>query len=313
MGDGKQWSDLRQGDVIALDGVPHMEEEGPALFPTPAGVVIVSQTCDVVQSSKKHITVAPILEAPTPEQVSGAKKGRSPLLLHLPKAGGYSERIADISKVSHVPKKDAEPLKLLSRHTSDEFGSSARRMSERIGNVYTRFALPDEVSPVLRKFRDRVRSKALGDGNLGRVLGCLLDFRLSSTHWEGPGRTLTLHAIVPSELLPPLEDLDPSWAEQPITGLSRDQDLGLQSLDVVSRLLADSCDRKKSGQLRNLGELVRLWVAWCAVLQKELLDSQRDEEVVGFEVIPQGDNEMSVRQWNSTVSLDLESLSGLET
>lgn len=313
MGDDRQWGDLCQGDVIALKGIPHLGVEGPSLFATPAGVVILNQTCDVVQGSKTQITVAPILEAPTPEQISGARKGRLPLLLHLPEAGAYSELVADMSKASHVPKKVVEPLRLVSRHTSDQFGPSARRMSEQIGNVYTRFALPDEVTPVLRRFRNRVRSKALGNGNLGRVLGHLLDFRLSSTHWKGPGRTLTLYAIIPSELLPPAEDLDPSWAEQPVVGLPVDADLGLQSLDVVSGLLADSCDRNQSGQTSNLGELVLLWSAWCAVLQRELLDPNTNEEVIGFEVIPQGDNEMSVREWKSTVSMDLESLSGLET
>lgn len=289
-----------------------MGEEGSALFPTPAGVVTLSQTCDVVQSSKDRITVAPVVDAPTREQVSGAKKGRSPLLLHLPGSVSHPEQVADMSRTSHVPKKAAEPLNLLSRHTTDQYGDSARRMSERIGNVYARFALPDEVPVVLRKFRSRIREKALGNGSLGRALGYVSEFRLASTHWEGPGREMTLYAIIPSELLPPVEDLDPSWAAQPVAGFPAGGDLGLQTLDVVSRLLADSCDRNRSGKERNLGELVLLWSAWCAALQKELLDPQMDEEVVSFEVVPQGDSEMSVREWKSTVSMDFESLSGLE-
>ena len=137
---GGDWRQLRQGDVVAISALPVLASGVAELLPTPQGVVLLSQTCDVVQSSKRTVTVAPLLPDPTKDQISQAKRGRSPALLYLPQTVEHPERIADMSRICSVPKTEVLSTSPLSRHAIDGFGPQSRQLARRIGRVYSRFA-----------------------------------------------------------------------------------------------------------------------------------------------------------------------------
>ena len=302
------WSQVRQGDVVALDGLPALVDGEATLLPSPQGVVVVSQTCDVVQSSKSMVTVAPLLSKPTKEQISSAKKGRSPMLLYLPPVEECGERIADMSKTSAVPKAEVVSTSPLSRHTRDEYGPSSRQLAERIGRVYSRFAFPDVVHGSLSKFLETVRDKALGYGNLGPALDFVEEFRVAANHWEGSGRELKIYVVVPARVLPPEDDFTEALSDDPIKGLNPGENLGVVPPDRISQLLADECERVEKGKDPG-GAAVLLWQAWCAALQRQYLDPRVNKEIVLFEVEPIGAGEFTYEQMKATEPLDLETLS----
>ena len=305
---GGDWRQLRQGDVVAISALPVLASGVAELLPTPQGVVLLSQTCDVVQSSKRTVTVAPLLPDPTKDQISQAKRGRSPALLYLPQTVEHPERIADMSRICSVPKTEVLSTSPLSRHAIDGFGPQSRQLARRIGRVYSRFAFPDAVHDSLSGFIDAARSKAFGGGHFARVLGLVEEFRVAADHWDRPGRRLKFYSVVPSRFLPPDEDFGAALADEPIPGLGRGEDLGVASVDRVSQLLAEACEQIEEGK-GSEGVALRLWQTWCTAVQRQYLDPKVGEEIAAFEFEPVGTGELSYEQMKATEPLDLETLS----
>ena len=73
---GDDCCNLRQGDVVGLR-LLSLSGTGmvPELVPTPEGVAILSQTCDVVQPSKARCLVAPVVVGASNGALSSARKG----------------------------------------------------------------------------------------------------------------------------------------------------------------------------------------------------------------------------------------------
>lgn len=305
--------DLRQGDVIDIEWVPAVIDGAPGAFQTPCGVVVLSQTCDVVQSgpSKANVTVAPILCSPEAGQLSDARRGRAPLLVHLPGLGETEEALADVQRAASLPKDKLLGRTLLGRHIDGESTLQARNLAERVGRVYSRFAFPDQVVPVLRKMKNKARQSVGGSGAFGRVLDHL-EFRIQASHWDSPGRVLRLFVIVDSSVLIMPDDADPDWDADTsaIPGLGRQERIESASLTRLSELLADGCDKFLNDPMAVDGTtLLRLWEAWVLRMKNDLLDPQTNEEVIEFRVELIGDEEMTLSRWRRTVSLDLEDLS----
>lgn len=313
---GEQVSDLaqlRQGDVIELDWIPAVIEGRPGELPTPCGVAIVSQTCDIVQesASKANVTVAPIVCSPDPSHLSTARSGNAPLSIFLPELGERPAAIIDIQRAASVPKSVLMGRVLLERHTESDSGDSARKLAERIGRVFSRFAFPNEVVTVLEKLKKKARKAASGSGSFGRVLE-YLDLRVRANHWDGPNRILSMFVIVESSLLIMEEDIDPGWNWQNavVVGLKAHEQVDVANLTRLSELLADTCESYLSDPRSSDGTtLLRLWEIWVQLFKRELLDSQANEEVSEFRLELVGDEEFSVSKWRRTVSLDLEDLS----
>ena len=55
--DAADYSKWRQGDVFSMRTVAILTESGPELLPAPHGVVVMSQTCDVVRCEGLPVTV----------------------------------------------------------------------------------------------------------------------------------------------------------------------------------------------------------------------------------------------------------------
>ena len=299
-------SNLRQGDVVELPGFHLTDENGePEFVATPAGVVVLSQTCDVVQVSKTRCLVAPVLINPSNAALSSARKGQKPLHLYL--ASDAAEPaccIADMERAVSVLKSQLSGSRLVARYVAESSGSAARSVALRVGRAFSRFPFPDEVYPAFNKLRKQAQDKAGTEGNFGRVLDLVEDLRVSADHWVGQNRSLTLHIVVSEEHLVPLDELDPNWQWTP------SRVAGFNSGDIMSRL---SLDRICGLLLANLSgdrtTLAHLWRIFGEAVEKHLLAPMLDAEVSHFAVEVLSDTEMTFSQYQRTESLDLEVLS----
>lgn len=294
--------------------MPRLEDGKAVLFDTPSGVVIISQTCDVVQegASKQHVTVAPLVIAPSSEQLSAARRGRAPLLLHLKETETTPEAIADIQHATSLPKASLIGTTLIARLIDGESSVDARNLAQLVGRAYSRFAFPDAVHPVLEKFRRKARDASGTPSAFGRVIDHVSELRIAADQWEAPSRRLTLYVIVDASLLIFNDDADPAWTADPanIPGLKPGEKLDLLDLTRVSELLADLCDAHADCTLlTNKTTLLRLWEAWGERTKKQLLDPQIGAEVSAFELFVRNDEEFTIAKWRRTASLDLEDLS----
>ncbi|ACZ32050.1 hypothetical protein Xcel_3044 [Xylanimonas cellulosilytica DSM 15894] len=299
-------SNLRQGDVVDLAElrlpVAGGEFESVA---TPAGVAILSQTCDVVQPSKARCLVAPVVVDPTDAALSGARKGQKPLHLYLETGGTEPVRcIADMERAVSILKSDLSGSRLVARYVAEASGREARAVAWRVGRAFNRFPFPDEVYPAFSKLRRQAQDKAGSAGNFGRVLDLVEDLRVCADQWASPGRNLTLYIVVAEERLVPPDEMDPNWQWNPsrVAGLRAGEAESGLSLDRACELLLANLDGDRTS-------LAHLWRMFGATVESKLLAPSLDTEVVSFGVEVLSDAEMTYRQYQQTESLDLEVLS----
>lgn len=303
---GDDCRNLRQGDVVGLRllsvagaGV------GPELVPTPEGVAILSQTCDVVQPSKARCLVAPVVVGPSDSALSSARKGQKPLHLYLESSTTEPTRcLADMEYAVSIPKETLVGLPINARYVEQASGKAARTVAWRVGRAFSRFPFPDEVYPAFSRLRRQAQEKAGSAGNFGRVLDHVEDLRVASDQWSSPGRNLTLYIVVDEKLLIAPDDVDPSWrwSSTRVIGLRSDELETSLSLDRVSELILANLDADKSS-------LARLWRLFGEIVKEKLLSPMLSDEVTAFDVVVLSDSEMTFRQYQRTESLDLEVLS----
>lgn len=299
-------SNLRQGDVVGLRCLSMSGTGGGAeTLEAPQGVVILSQTCDVVQKSKARCLVAPVIIDPSDGELSSAKKGQKPLHLYLESITAEPRRcLADMEYAVSVPKATLVGLPITARYVERASGNAARQVAWRVGRAFSRFPFPDEVYPAFSKLRRQAQEKAGSAGNFGGVLDLLEDLRVAADQWSRPSRNLTLYVVLPEELLISPDDLDPGWQWSParVIGLRSDEPETGLSLDRVSELILANLDADKTS-------LAGLWRLFGEVVQAKLLTPMLGAEVATFEVVVLSDSDMTFRLFQRTESLDLEVLS----
>lgn len=312
---GKVASDcanLKQGAVVEFEAILQQQGalgpngEGSTALLTPLGVVVLSQTCDIVQRSKSYCLVAPVIATSDnngdPGLISSARKGRAPLHLYLITADDV-EMVADIGKLASVPKKLLERRRLIWPGPDQAHGQRARQLGDRISRAFDRFPFPDEVYPSFRKLREKIQKSAGRNGAFAQVLEMINELRISADQWSKPGRHLTLYCLVDDGVLVDEEYEDPGWVWSPtnVRGLKLGEKANELSLTRVCELL-----------LLNLGEddaAAELWRRFEEAVQKELLEVGINEEVAVFDVAVLSESQMTYKEYKRTESLDLEVLS----
>ncbi|WP_138895724.1 hypothetical protein [Streptomyces chryseus] len=196
----------QQADVFKTDRIPLLGSGGNVQWlATPDGVVIVSQTCDVVQPKMSTVQVAPVVRLAG--SLAGlAAKGSMPRYVPIPEAGAGA--FADLEHVATVAKSH---LALLEPQHGALTTTDIRKFGMRVGRRYSRFAFPDDVSPWLAPLKDSVLSKAgKSASSLGRVLEEMVEsLRLECVpSWDsGAPYHLTLLVLIKPGLLPVVDDL----------------------------------------------------------------------------------------------------------
>jgi hypothetical protein len=291
---------LRQGDILEVG--PGLAGKTVGLVASSCTVALLSQTCDIAQSTKPYCLAAPVDRVDEDDTLYGAAaKGRRPLRVPLCDQNGQ-HWVADVGRAFPVRKADIGPSALLAHCAQGDHDHNARVIRSRIARAYGRFPFPDEVAPVFKKLQDRLRSKAGGPGHLGQVLDLVQEVRVSADQWELPGRELRLFLIVSGEHLIPDEDADPSWTWGRTLGWERKDSESLLTLDRACDLLLMNADNDATTTLN-------LWRKVGERIHAELLVPFLNDAVSDVEVEVVSDEDFTLRQFNRSESLDLETLS----
>jgi hypothetical protein len=195
----KKW---RQGDFALASG-PFLfadlpDESGDlmaAVFddPDPAGLVVISQTCDIVSTTDKlpTVVVCPLV-AVKPEHLDMIARGRSARF-------GFIEQapqglVADFGRLMSISKALLSNWKRFEGFIDETGLINFARGLER---AYGRFAFPDAFNESIRPLEDVIKSKFWKDGSpLGKALRSLAELRVRpSTAWASSPIGITFFLI----------------------------------------------------------------------------------------------------------------------
>lgn len=180
----------RQGDysldhpyIVVVNGLEEGQfapSAGDAL-----GLVVVSQTCDVVNygPGKDYVTVSPLVES-TEERVKNARRGSSPSLAVLENPPSGSAAV-DLGQTMSLHKSVLAGLERREGFDTDEARS---RFGDAVARKYGRFAFPDAFSvEVLEPLRRKLQRGYGKDSDQSRAYGCIDSIRaVASPSWDGP-------------------------------------------------------------------------------------------------------------------------------
>jgi len=234
----------RQADVLeTFTAVPALGPDGePVAVPAPLGVVLVSQTCDIVLPTRQAVQVARRIRLGGYEAREARDRKRT-RYAHLPQ---ISDRdFADLDVIGTVAKgRIAAQPRIVGVNTDEEI----RRFAGDVARKFGRFPFPNEVTPWLRPLETVVASKARKNSPEGYALGQVVELRVeAAAGWGKPPFELTLCVIVQPGTLPTfVGDEIPDIPSQ-LNGwlYHSDGELIRNSADIAGRLekAADAAER----------------------------------------------------------------------
>ena len=189
-----QW---RQGDVAVdadrfvhvADGAAPLTNEaaeleaGPSVIQTTVeGLVVLSQTCDIVRScaSRPFVELAPLVEV-TEEEAHRIERGHRP---NYAIVAALRDRrfVVDLERVMTVEKSILVTWTRLAGWSTDE---ESRRFGQALARKRARFAFPDDFNRLVRKLQARIDDKHDRLSNEGRALRALREIRVTaSPSWD---------------------------------------------------------------------------------------------------------------------------------
>ena len=190
----REW---RQGDlaleeswfVHVGDGALPLSEAAAQASPGPQaltsevlGLVVVTQTCDVVRScvTRPFIEVAPLVRV-SEDDLHQVKRGRRPAHATLP-ALEKELLVADIDRVMTVEKSIVASWKRTPGFTRDADG---RAFAQALARKRVRFAFPDDFTSLVKKLQARLGDKHDKNTDEGRGLRALREIRVcASPSWD---------------------------------------------------------------------------------------------------------------------------------
>ena len=225
----RQWS---QGDV-ALDGDlefihladlsrPHSpasidvataNEEGPTegtqvISERVEGVVVLTQTCDIVRSSKERpfIEVAPLVWF-NDSMVEQIRRFQRPAFAYVPSVSGDGW-VADLDRVMTVEK--AVLVKLKRRKQGCSTDAERREFARAIARKRLRFAFPDDFVQAMEKLKRHLTNKHNRQTEVGCHLRALKEIRVRvAPSWDHKNVELIFWFIKNQEPT----GVNPNWSE----------------------------------------------------------------------------------------------------
>lgn len=291
----------RQGDVLPdLHDIHVAGPDGAVIaVDCPLGVVVVSQTCDVVQPHRPGIQVARRIQLP-PGDAQEARDGKRPRFAHLPQVG--EQDFADLDVIGTVAK---ACIATYARWPGVTGPRQVRRFAGGVARKFSRFAFPDDVTPWLRPLEELISSKARKENSPeGKVLRAVVELRVEDANdWTGSPYDLTLSVIVKPGTLPTFtDDEHPALPDQLNTWLYReDGSLNRTPTEIAERLARTSESADIYWLWAALGE------AWAAKCRPKTGTADRAEVSVASEVVPA--DEFPLSRVRRTEILDLDHLS----
>ncbi|TFD74873.1 hypothetical protein E3T54_13060 [Cryobacterium sp. Sr8] len=186
--------------MFSLDAIP---VTGASSEECPAGVSIISQTCDIVLSSRPNVIVAKVVQLPAAD-AKQATEGFRPRYVGLPDGGECM--FVDLEHI-HAVSKIALLGKTFVRAVNQDDAGAVRRFSFLVGRRFSRFAFPDAITHWFDPLRKTIEDKYSNpDSPLGRALSHVVELRVQADNWNAPLANVTLHVIVKSGSLPEVAD-----------------------------------------------------------------------------------------------------------
>ena len=192
---GQHWFVHRLDPSLAItDSGRAAAEQGADLAEDEtAGLVILSQTCDVVRScsERPYVEVCALVEVDQ-DDLEDIERGRRPAYAFLPRLADR-RLVADLDRTMTVVKPVVAGWQRTAGHSGDE---QARAFAEALARKRARFAFPDDFNELVAKLKGRLRDKHARNTQEGRALRALREIRVSAApSWESDSITLTFWFI----------------------------------------------------------------------------------------------------------------------
>ncbi len=161
------------------------------------GLVIVTQTCDIVRSSKNRpfIQVSPLNET-DPETMPRIKKEMIPRYLFIPTLE-QDLLVGDLDRIMTVEKAVVASWK---RTPGCRTHIEEVRLRKHISRKFGRKAFPDSFTSWFRPFVERIRKKHSKNSEEGKILRKLREIRVrAEPSWTAPKPAVFLYFIIASD------------------------------------------------------------------------------------------------------------------
>ena len=198
---GQHWFAHRVDTSFSVTEVGRAAAEGDSDLAEQqvAGLVVVTQTCDIVRScvERRFIEVCPLVEVDG-DVLRDVERARRPAYGFLPQLSGR-QLVADLDRVMTVEKPVVAGWPRVPGWTTD---AEARGFAQALARKRVRFAFPDEFVTVVSKLQKRMIDKHDRDTVEGRALRALREIRVSAApSWDEAPCTLTFHFVRNGELV----------------------------------------------------------------------------------------------------------------
>jgi len=207
---GEHWFVHRFSPAVPLtEAAKAAAVEGVDIAETPeSGLVVLTQTCDIVRPSARRsfVEVAPLVEVDE-QDLRMIERGHRPQYAFIP--GVADQRlVADLDRVMTVEKAVVVGWKRVPGCESDE---ARRYLAQALARKRARFAFPDDFSPCMRRLQERLLDKHDRDSTEGQALRSLQEIRVqASPSWESNEINLLFLFILRQEA----EEFDgTTWSE----------------------------------------------------------------------------------------------------
>lgn len=196
---GASLREWRQGDLALEESwFVHVGDGAAPLTAAPAeaaggaqaltsevlGLVLLTQTCDIVRScvTRPYVEVAPLVRV-SEDDLHQVKRGRRPAHATLP-ALEKDLLVVDLDRVMTVEKSIVASWRRTPGFTRDADG---RAFAQALARKRVRFAFPDDFTSLAKKLQARLGDKHDKDTDEGRGLRALREIRVcASPSWDAP-------------------------------------------------------------------------------------------------------------------------------
>lgn len=198
-GETEYYVNWGQGDVsLDVVALPHVNADNDIVDLRVSGVVVISQTCDIVngvarEGSPALIQVAGLVEQ-DPRFVEEVRKFRRPRYIYVP-------AVADRNLVGDLELAATYDRAILERWTRVPASADVEaraRCSFALGRHRSRHAFPDSWAPAFSKLRDWVKGRVGKTSDEGVFIDAVEEFRVIGDDSDKPTSLEVLCIIAPS-------------------------------------------------------------------------------------------------------------------
>jgi hypothetical protein len=184
------------------------DQLGPAaVFSEPPGLVMLTQTCDIVRPSwvRPYVELAPLVSV-EPAILHEVERLKRPRFAYVPATAGQC-LVADLERAMTVEKSLVAQWPRVRGCTSDD---ETRAFAKALAHKRARFAFPDDFVAAARRFQDRLIRRHDKNHAEGAHLRALSEIRVrADPAWDARPVRLTLWFIKDRDPL----GIAPAWAD----------------------------------------------------------------------------------------------------